>query len=72
MILFKIMKIVNIFLRDKDPLFDRDFIFESKMKKVYSHFVNISFNFINVRNDFIYSFLIFHYQKISIIIKYKA
>ena len=52
------MKIVGISLRDKGSFFDRDFIFESKMKKVYFHFVNANFDFINVRNDFIYSFLI--------------
>ena len=45
---FKTIEIVGISLRDKDPLFDRDFIFEPKMKKVYSHFVNANFNFINV------------------------
>ena len=41
-------KIINISLRDKNPFFDRNFIFESKMKKVYSHFVNASFDFVNV------------------------
>ena len=61
MISFKTMKIVNIFLRDKDSFFDRDFIFESKMKKMYFYFVNVNFDFINVQNDFAYSFLIFHY-----------
>ena len=71
MISFKIIKIVSIFLRDKGFFFNRDFIFKSKMKKMYSHFVNASFDFVNVRNDFIYSFLISHYQKMSIIIKYK-
>ena len=63
---------MNIFLRDKDSFFDRDFIFKSKMKKVYSHFVNVSFNFINIRNDFTYSLLIFRYQKMNIIIKYEV
>ena len=48
MISFKIMKIINIFLRDKDSLLDRDFIFELKIKEVYFHFVNANFNFINV------------------------
>ena len=62
---------MSIFLRDKDSLFDRNFIFKSKMKKMYSHFMNASFDFINVQNDFTYSFLISHYQKINIIIKYK-
>ena len=71
MILFKIMRIVSIFLRDKDSLFDRDFIFKSKMKKMYSHFMNVSFNFVNVRNDFTHLFLIFYYQKMNIIIKYE-
>ena len=71
MISFKITKIVNIFLRDKNSLFDQDFIFESKMKKMYFHFVNVNFNFINVRNDFTYSFLIFYYQKINIITEYE-
>ena len=61
MILFKTMKIVSISLRDKGFFFDRDFIFKSKMKKVYSYFVNASFDFVNVRNDFIYLFLISRY-----------
>ena len=42
------MKIVNIFLRDKDSLLDRDFIFELKIKKIYFYFVNASFDFVNV------------------------
>ena len=71
MILFKITKIVNISLRGKGLFFNRDFIFESKMKKIYFYFVNASFNFVNVRNDFAYSFLIFCYQKMSIVIKYE-
>ena len=72
MILFKIIKIINILLRDKDSFFNQKFIFKSKMKRVYSHFVNINFNFINIRNNFAYSFLIFHHQKINIIIKYET
>ena len=64
-------KIVNIFLRDKGFFFDRDFIFKSKMKRVYFHFVNASFDFVNIRNNFTHSFLIFHHQKINIIIKYE-
>ena len=61
MILFKMMKIINIFLYDKDFLLDRDFIFELKIKEMYFYFVNASFNFVNVRNNFIYSFLISRY-----------
>ena len=64
-------KIVNISLRDKNSFFDQNFIFESKMKKVYSHFVNVNFDFINVQNNFTYSFLISRRQKINIIIKYE-
>ena len=41
-------KIINIFLRDKDSLLNRDFIFELKIKKMYFYFVNASFNFVNV------------------------
>ena len=59
MILFKTIEIISIFLRDKDFFFNRDFIFESEMKKIYFHFVNINFDFTNIQNDFAYSFLIF-------------
>ena len=38
---------------------------------MYSHFMNASFNFVNIRNDFTYPLLIFRRQKINIIIKYK-
>ena len=42
------------------------------MKDVYFHFVNVEFNFINVRNDDDSSFIIFRYYKIDSIIKYEA
>ena len=66
------IKIVSIFLRDKNSFFDRDFIFKSKMKRIYFHFVNANFDFINIGNDFIYSLLISRRQKINIIIKYEV
>ena len=42
------------------------------MKSVYSHFVNVEFNFINVRNDDNSLFVISRYYKINSIIKYEA
>ena len=41
------------------------------MKNIYSHFVNIEFNFVNIRNDNDFSFIIFRYHKIDSIMKYE-
>ena len=41
------------------------------MKNIYSHFINIKFNFINIRNDNDSSFIIPHYYKINSIMKYE-
>ena len=42
------------------------------MKDVYSHFVNIEFNFVNVRNDNDFLFVISRYYKIDSIMKYEV
>ena len=41
------------------------------MKSVYSHFINIEFNFVNLRNDNDFLFIISHYHKINSIMKYE-
>ena len=41
------------------------------MKGVYSHFINVEFNFVNVRNDNDFLFVISRYYKIGSIIKYE-
>ena len=47
------IEIISVSLRDKNSLFDRDFIFKLKMKKMYIYYENANFDFINVRNNFI-------------------
>ena len=42
------------------------------MKGVYSYFVNVGFNFVNIRNDNDFSFIISRYYKINSIMKYEA
>ena len=59
-------------MKKKKSLLNRDFFFESQMKGVYSHFVNVEFNFVNVYNDNDSSFIIFRYYKIDLIMKYEA
>ena len=59
-------------MKKKRSLSNRDFLFESQMKSVYSHFVNAGFNFINIRNDNDSSFIISRYYKIDSIMKYEA
>ena len=41
------------------------------MKSVYSHFINIKFNFVNIRNDSDSLFIISYYYKINSIMKYE-
>ena len=41
------------------------------MKSIYSHFINIKFNFINIRNDNDSLFIISRYYKINSIMKYE-
>ena len=59
-------------MKKKKSLSNRDFLFESQIKGVYSHFVNVEFNFINIRNDNDFSFIIFRYYKIDSLMKYEA
>ena len=59
-------------MKKKKSLLNRDFLFESQMKDVYSHFINVEFNFVNVRNDNDSSFVISRYYKIDSIMKYEA
>ena len=58
-------------MKEKKSLSDYNFLFESQIKSVYSHFVNVEFNFVNVRNDNDFLFVISHYYKINLIIKYE-
>ena len=58
-------------MKKKKSLSNRDFLFELKIKNIYSHFINIEFNFINVRNDNDFSFIISRYYKINLIMKYE-
>ena len=41
------------------------------MNNIYSHFINVDFNFINIRNNNDFSFIISHFYKINSIIKYE-
>ena len=41
------------------------------MNNVYFYFVNVDFNFINVRNNNDFLFIIFHFYKINLIMKYE-
>ena len=59
-------------MKKKELLLNCDFLFEPQMKGVYFHFINVEFNFINVRNDNDSSFVIFRYYKINSIMKYEA
>ena len=59
-------------MKEKKPLSNYDFLFESQIKNVYSHFVNVEFNFVNVRNDDDSLFVISRYYKIDSIMKYEA
>ena len=70
-IFLKLIKTIIVFLKKKKSLSNRDFLFKSKMKNVYSHFINIEFNFVNIRNDNDFSFIISHRYKINSIIKYE-
>ena len=42
------------------------------MKGVYFHFINVKINFVNVRNEEEFLFIIYRYYKIDLIMKYKA
>ena len=42
------------------------------MKGIYFYFINIKFNFVNVRNDNDFLFIIFYRYKINSIMKYKV
>ena len=68
----RLIKTIIIFLKEKKSLLDRDFLFESQIKDVYFHFINVEFNFVNVYNDNDFSFIIFRYYKIDSIMEYKA
>ena len=59
-------------MKEKESLSNRDFLFESQIKGVYFHFVNVEFNFVNVYNDDDSLFVISRYYKIDLIIKYEA
>ena len=48
------------------------FFFEPQIKGVYFHFVNVEFNFVNVRNDNDLLFIISRYYKIESIMKYET
>ena len=58
-------------MKKKKSLLNRDFLFELKIKDVYFHFINIKFNFVNIRNDNDFSFIISRYYKINSIMKYE-
>ena len=58
-------------MKRKKSLSNRDFLFELKMKNVYSHFINTKFNFVNIRNDNDFLFIISRYYKINSIMKYE-
>ena len=68
----RLIKTIIVFLKEKKSLSNRDFLFESQMKNVCSHFINVEFNFVNVRNDNDFLFVISRYYKIDSIMKYDA
>ena len=59
-------------MKEKKSLSNRNFLFESKIRNIYFYFINIEFNFINVRNDNNSLFIIFRRYKINSIMKYKV
>lgn len=63
---------VVVLFRGKGFLLDRDFLFESEMNGVYTHFVDSTFDFVNVRNDTAFLFVIPRYHRIESVIKYEA
>ena len=52
-------------MKKKRSLSNHDFLFKSKMKNIYFHFINIEFNFVNVYNDNDFSFIISRRYKIK-------
>ena len=71
-IFLKFIEIVKVFLRDKKLLLDYNFLFELLINKVYTHLINMNFNFIIMRNNKILSLIISRYYRINSIIKYEA
>ena len=67
----KSIETITVSLKGKRSLSNHDFLFESKMKNIYFHFVDIKFNFVNVRNDSDSLFIISRYYKIDLIMKYE-
>ena len=68
----RLIEIIIVFLKEKKPLLNRDFLFEPQIKSVYFHFINAGFNFINVYNDDDSLFIISRYYKIDSIMEYEA
>ena len=69
----KSIKIIIVFLKKKKFIIKSWFsFFESQIKDVYFYFINVEFNFVNVRNNNVSLFIISHYYKIDLIMKYEV
>ena len=71
-IFLKSIEIVEVFLRDKKLLLNRNFLFKLSINEVYIYLINTNFNFIIMRNNRISSLIISRYYRVNLIIKYEA
>lgn len=63
---------IEVSLKGKQPLPDRDFLFEPDMEGVYSHFVDADFGFVSVRNDTASPRVVPRHQRVGSIVEYEA
>lgn len=63
---------IGVSLKGKQPLPDRDFLFEPEVDGVYSHFVDANFHFVNVRNDTASPLVIPRHHRVGSVVEYEA
>ena len=63
---------VQVALKGKGPLPDRDFMFEPEMQGAYAHLVDSNFNFVSIRNDTNSSLVIPRRHRIGSVVEYEA
>lgn len=63
---------VEVSLRGKEPLPDRDFLFEPSINGVYTHLVDTNFNFVTVRNDRTSPLVIPRHHRVGSVVEYEA
>lgn len=61
---------VIVSVKEKDSLSERDFIFESKLKEVYTYFVDFKLSFVSIKNEEFKSMIISRNQSLNKIIEY--